>query len=478
VADGGGLLDRRTLHPEVVNLSGGFPRSIIAATIPVMDELFDLPASDIQRSEHGGRGRPRVQRPNRAQIELRSVDLEGLLPADHRARLVWAFVEGLDLEPLYERIRATEGEPGRPPIDPAILTALWLYATIEGVGSARALDRLCAEHDAYRWLCGGVGVNYHTLADFRVEHGALFDRLLTESVAALVVEGLVTLDRVAQDGVRVRAGAGGKSFRRRDALRRALTEAEGQVAMLRAELDDDPAATSRRVAAARERAARERAERARRALARLPELEARKARPTYRGRRDVPPEASTTDPDASFMKMPGGGHRPAYNAQFATDTASQIVVGLDIATETDQRQLGPMVDQLKGRYGRAPAEHLVDGGYRNLADLTRLAGPDCGTIVYLPVGRPRDRARDPHRPRRGDSPAVADWRVRMGTGGAREIYRQRAATAECVNAIARNRGLQAFRVRGRAKVRAVLLWFALAHNLMRAISLRAAVRAT
>lgn len=442
------------------------------------DTLFEIPPTESIDRPDQPPGAPRVQRPDRHQIELRPVDLEGLLAGDHRARLVWAFVEGLDLGPLYAQIRATEGRPGRPPIDPAILTALWLYATLEAVGSARALARLCAEHDAYRWLCGGVSVNYHTLADFRVDHGAFFDRLLTESVAALMAEGLVTLERVAQDGVRVRASAGGRSFRGRAALDQALALAEAQVTALRTELDDDPAATARRVAAARERAATERADRARRALARLPELEARKARRTYRGRRDVPPLASTSDPDASFMKMPGGGHRPAYNAQFATDTASQVVVGLDIATETDQRQLGPMVDQLRTRYGRAPAEHLVDGGYRNFADLRRLAEPACGTTVLMPVPKPRDPRLDPHRPRRGDPPAVADWRIRMGTAEAKEIYRQRAATAECVNAIARNRGLHAFRVRGRTKVRAVLVWFALAHNLMRAVSLRAAVRPT
>ena len=440
------------------------------------DTLFEIPPTESTETHAAMPGVPRLQRPNRNQVELRPVDLEGLLPADHRARLVWTFVEGLELGPLYGRIRAVEGQPGRPPIDPAILTALWLYATIEAVGSARALDRLCTEHDAYRWLCGGVSVNYHTLADFRVAHGALFDRLLTESVAALMVEGLVTLDRVAQDGVRVRASAGGTSFRRRDALGQALTRAEAQVDALRTELDDDAGATSRRVAAARERADRERADRARRALARLPELEARKAKLTYRGRRDVAPAASSTDPDASFMKMPGGGSRPAYNVQFATDVASQVVVGLDALTVTDQAQLGPMVDQLRTRYGRAPAEHLVDGGYVHLADLTRLAEPACGTTVYMPVPKPRDRTRDPHQPRRGDSPAVAAWRIRMGTDAAKTIYRERAASAECVNAIARNRGLQAFRVRGRTKVRAVLLWFALAHNLMRAISLRAAIQ--
>lgn len=455
----------------------GFPSRILAATISSMDDtLFKLPATEPTDRDREAPGTPRLQRPNRNQIELRSVDLEGLLPADHRARLVWEFVTGLDLSDLYARIRAVVGQPGRPPIDPAILTALWLYATIEGVGSARALDRLCTEHDAYRWLCGGVSVNYHTLADFRVEHGELFDRLLTESVAALMVEGLVTLGRVAQDGVRVRASAGAKSFRRRATLTRALTAASTEVAALRAELDDDPAATSRRVAAGRERAATERAERARRALARLPELEARKAKRTYRGRKDQAPEASLTDPEASFMKFADGGVRPAYNAQLATDTASQIIVGLDVVTETDQAQLGPMVDQLVGRYRRAPAEHLVDGGYRNLADITRLAEPGCGTLVLMPVSKPRTAARDPHRPRRGDSPAVAAWRVRMGTDEAKRIYRERAASAECVNAIARNRGLTAFRVRSRRKARAVLLWFALAHNLMRAVSLRAAVQ--
>src|SRR5664279_4820493 len=162
------------------------------------DTLFELPPSQPDEHEEAP-GVPRLQFPNRGQLELRSVDLDGLLGADHRARLVWAFVEGLDLGSLYARIKAVEGHPGRPPIDPRILVALWLYATLEGVGSARALDRLCAEHDAYRWLAGGVGLNYHTLAAFRVEHADVLDRLLTESVAALLADGLVTLQAVAQD---------------------------------------------------------------------------------------------------------------------------------------------------------------------------------------------------------------------------------------------------------------------------------------
>lgn len=441
----------------------------------VMDELFDLPPTGPGQDAETARGRPRVQRPNRGQLELRSVDLDGLLPADHRARVVWAFVEGLDLEPLYGAIRATEGEPGRPPIDPAILTALWLYATIEGVGSARALDRLCAEHDAYRWLCGGVSVNYHTLADFRIGHGELFDRLLTDGVAALIAEGLVTLSRVAQDGVRVRASAGSGSYRGRDALSEALEAAGAQVAALRAELDADAAATSRRIAAARERAVAERLERVRRALAKLPELEARKAKPTYRGSKARPARVSTTDPDAGVMKMADGGYRPAYNAQFATDTASQIIVGLDVVAGTDNGLLGPMVEQLTGRYGRAPTELLADGGFRNLAEIERLSAPGCGTTLYVPVSKPRNPARDPYRPIYRDTPGVIAWRARMGTATAKAIYRQRAA-AECVNAMARHRGLHAFRVRGPAKARAVALWFALAHNLVRATSLRAQIQ--
>ncbi len=326
---------------------------------------------------------------------------------------------GLDLAPLYDRIRATEGHPGRPPIDPAILTALWLYATLEGVGSARALDRLCTEHDAYRWLAGGVSVNYHTLAAFRVDHGELFDRLLTESVAALIAEGLVSLVRVAQDGVRVRASAGGGSFRRADALGRALVEAETQVAALRAELEDDPGATSRRVAAARERAATERVERVRRALAKLPALDARKAKPTYRGPKTAP-RVSTTDPDAPFMKMSDGGFRPAYNGQLATDTKSQIIVGLDLAPTTDPEQLGPMVDQLARRYGRAPAEHSSTAAIgtcpsspgsphptaarpstcRSLDRATRPAIPTCPATATPPRSSPGGPGWAPRRRRR------------------------------------------------------------------------------
>jgi transposase len=413
---------------------------------------------------------PRVLRPDRAQLELRPTDLESLLPEDHRARAVWEFVEGLDLEPLYERIRSVEGHAGRPAIDPAILMALWLYATVEGVGSARALARLCEQHDAYRWICGGVSVNAHTLSDFRVAHEAVLDELLTRSVARLMEAGLVTLRRVAQDGMRVRASAGAASFRRRTRLREFEKEAREQVEALRRELDADPAATARREAEARLRAAKERQARVKRALAQMPAVEAKKPEEEKAEAR-----VSTTDPEARVMRMADGGYRPAYNIQLATDTAAQVIVGVEVTNAgSDQGQLEPMLDQLDERYEAAPRDALVDGGFINLEAIARITARGCR--VYGPVPTPRDPDRNPHRPLPNDLPAVAAWRRRMGRATAKTVYKLRAATAECVNAIARNRGLHQLPVRGRRKVRTVLLWFALAHDMMREITLRAAAR--
>lgn len=433
--------------------------------------LFPLPPAETPQDDAVVLSLPRVERPNRAQLELRSVDLDGLLPPDHRARIVWEFVEGLDLSPLYAGIRAVEGGAGRPAIDPAILTALWLYATLEGVGSARALDRLCEQHDAYRWIAGGVSVNYHTLAEFRVAHAEVLDALLTRSVATLLSAGLVTLTRVAQDGVRVRASAGAASFRRRARLQACVDEAEAQVRALRRELDEDPAATSRRQAAARTRAVAERQARVLKALEQVADLEAKQqqARDTAARRRTA--RASVTDPEARVMKMADGGFRPAFNAQMAADTGSQIIVGVDVGNVgSDLGQLPPMVAQLRRRYEREPDEMLADGGFAGHDAITALAARGC--TVYAPVPQPKDPARDPHQPREADSAAVAQWRHRMGTEAAKTLYKLRAATAECINAIARNRGLQQFRVRGLRKVKAVLLWFALAHNLLRAVELR------
>jgi transposase len=434
------------------------------------DTLFDGCEAVASGADEEPRGAARVVSPNRAQMELRPVDLEGLLPADHPARAVWEFVESLDLSPLYAEIESVEGRAGRPATDPRIFVALWLYATVEGVGSARAIERLCGQHDAYRWICGGVSVNHHSLSDFRVRRVEWLDGVLTQSVAVLMDSGLVRLQRVAQDGVRVRASAGASSFRRRTSLERCLREAEQQVEALRRELEQDPEATSRRQAAAQQRAAEDRRQRVARALAQMPAAAAKK-KPAQRDQARV----STTDPEARVMKMGDGGFRPAYNGQLAVDTETQIVVGVGVSNEgSDQGQLEPMLDQLQQRYRRTPAEVLADGGFAGRETIE--AASQRGVTVYAPVAKPKDPKRDPYVALPTDSPAVADWRRRMGTAEAQQIYKLRGATVECVNATARNRGLQQLLVRGLLKAKAVLLWYAIAHNLMRRLSLAAAVR--
>lgn len=419
-----------------------------------------------------GGGTPRLRVAQRDQVEFRACCWNDLLPADHQARIVWSFVETLDLSPLHRQMKAVEGNAGRSAIDPRILFALWLYATLRGIGSARELARRCDPQTgevAFQWICGGVTVNYHTLADFRTDHVELLDETLTNSVAVLMQEGLVTLDRVAQDGMKVRASAGAASFRRRATLDDHLQQAQEQIEALKQELDADPAAGNRRQRAARERAARERAERLQKAKEQLEEVERKKQADEKEKAR-----ASTTDPEARVMKMADGGYRPAYNVQLATDTQSQIITGVDVTNSGgDQGKMAPMVEQHETRYEQPPKEMLVDGGFAKKADITKVSAPQGNTTVYAPVQKSKKDDLDPHTPRENDSPAVAAWRQRMATDEAKEIYKERAATAECVNGIARNRGLYQVRVRGAPKVRAVVLLYVLAHNLIRAAVLRA-----
>ena len=442
-----------------------------------MDEptLFPLPPTDDQCAQPKGVAPPRVQRPNRVQIEWRPLALDHLLPTDHRARLVWSFVEGLDLGRLYARIEAVEGEPGRPPIDPQILLALWLYATLDGVGSARRVDRLCTEHVAYQWLCGGVSVNYHTLADFRVHHAAVLDDLLSQSVAALWREGLVDLATVAQDGLKVRASAGTASFRKPSTLRQCLRVARRHVRRLRQEVLTDAGGPTRRQQAARERAASERARRVREALAHVAQIT--QATTVQRNRGTSEPRASTTDPEARVMKMSDGGYRPAYNVQFAT-TPSRVMVGVTVTNAgSDFGQLPPMLKRLQQQYPQQPTTALVDGGYAKKDDIVTVSGPPYACTVIAPVQKPKRADQDRFQPRPRDPPAVAAWRVRMGTPEAQALYRQRAASAEWANAQVTNRGFNRVFVRGRAKVQAVALLHALAVNLLQGVALRAAVSA-
>ena len=425
-----------------------------------------------------GQGSPRLLQPNRSQVELRASDLESLLDQGHRARLVWGYVVRQDLSKLFEAIKARGSNAGRAAIDPRILFALWLYATLEGVGSGRELTRLSLEHDAYRWICGGVSVNYHAINDFRAGNEALMDELLTDNVAALAAAGAISLERVAQDGMRVRADAGAASFRRQASLDEHLSQARELVQTIKTQAQTDPGQAKRQAQAAKLRAAQEREERIRAALEQLPEVAAAKKR---NGGKCEDARASTTDADARVMKMGDGGFRPAFNVQFATTCEDQVIVGMEVVNVgSDMAQLAPMVEQVEQRLGQTPDKWLVDGGFPAHEQIDAVAGK---TDVYAPVPEPRakkdakkDEAgnevqQDKHAPKPDDSEAVAKWRARMASDEAKEIYKQRAATAECVNAQARNRGMLRMPVRGLAKVRSVVGLFVLAHNLMRMVVL-------
>jgi transposase len=429
--------------------------------------LFEELAEQLAPERAVGSGAPRVQVPRRDEPSWQVVDLDALIAPDHPARLVWSFVTSLELGELYASIKACTHTVGRTPIDPRLLLALWLYAVIDGVGSAREIVRLCQRDLVYRWLCGGVGVNDHALSDFRSDHEAVLDRLLTDSVTALVKDGLISLERLAQDGVKAAAGAA--SFRRQGRLTVIREQMAERIEQLKSDLESDAAAGQGRKQAARLRAATEREERCRKALVRLRELEierdARKSKGDPKDKKGV--RASTTDAEARVMKMPDGGFRPAYNVQVAGDPDSQVIVGVAIDTRgCDVGQLRPMLEQLQDRYGQTPSWYLADGGFRQFADIEWAWANDTAAVI------PARDGKDPYAPRPGDGPGVAVWRELMSGALGQRMYRVRSQL-ECLFAQMRQRDLRQVLVRGSRKVRCVMLLHALAHNLLCGARLRA-----
>lgn len=429
------------------------------------------------------RGGARVVEADRSQLSWDLVDLDAWLPADHRARIVWAFVLTLNLDPLYAKIKAREGEPGRPAADPRVLLALWLYGTIEHVGSAREIDRLSQSDLTYRWLRGGVPLDYHTLSDFRIENGDVLDRLLSESLAALMAEGLVRVEEVIIDGTKVRAAAGKDSFKTADGLAKAATLAAERVAALKAEVEADPAAQKRRSQAARERAAREAAERAARARAMLDRLAAEKeerakTHKAAEGKKGEP-TASLSDPEARMMRFADGAVRPGWNVQVAATPDHGFIIGIEATDRRNDTGLAPpMVDEIERRLSVAPSRLIVDGGLAPQDDIVALAERDKPVTVFAPVKPDRQdvtahslylraakRAREPA--------ALQEWRARMATADGAVVLRKRKRI-ELVNAHIKARGLGRMLVRGLVKVRAAVCLHALAHNLMTAHRLRLA----
>jgi transposase len=431
------------------------------------DDLFGgLPEQAKPHTEASAVGAPRLREPVRDQMALRAVDIDSLIGREHRARAIWAYVEGLDLSDLEDRIKAREHRPGHPPAAPRLLMALWLYATSDGIGSARALARMCESDDVYRWLCGGVSVNHHSLSDFRVGCADLLDRLLSEHLAALAKGGLVDLETLTQDGVKIRANAGAGSFRREATLDRQLALAQAVVEELKRETDADPAASNQRIRAAEERAARERLARVQAAKAALAEIKRKRQELDDKGgngKKPKEPRASTTDPQARVMKMADAGFRPAYNVQVLSPAGETIVAAIKVEnTGSDRGLMRPMAEDWGARKGRFPKRHLVDGGFCSAEDIEWAHRQ--GIEVYCPPTQSKSGA-DPYLPRPRDGEGVVAWRARMASHAGKAQYKDRTI-CECIHARWRNWDLRQVTVRGIEKVRAVVLWYALTNNIL------------
>ena len=420
----------------------------------------------------------RLRVPERRQMEWVAQCPDDLVGADHGVRLVAAVVEKLDVSGFEGAIKARAGVGGRDTTDPRLLIGLWLYACMRGIGSARELARRCGESAPFRWLCGGVTVNHRLLSDFRTDHGAALDELFTQVIASLVDKNVIAVSRVSQDGVRVRVSAGASSFRREERLQELLTKARQHVEELRRQVDaPEQAAVSARQRAARKRAATEKLARLEEAIAQLPELkqkQAEAARLAGQGKRGQQirarqPRVSTTDALARVMKMPNGGFNPAVNVQLATDTQSRAILGVEVTSEgSDNAGLSePMRRQVEQRTGGKVEQHLIDGGYMRIQDIERAHAEGVELFVPPKPARSPDHRGRELEPRRGDSQALLGWKQRMASEEGNEIYKDRAATSETVNADLRSyRGLSQFTVRGMGKIRCVALWCALAYNLM------------
>lgn len=504
------------------------------------DKQSSLPGFSRLRGPEGGHecdelAEARLKVVDRNQLLIRTVDVEQLIAEGHPARAIWEFVGQLDLSRYTEQVRSVAGSAGRPAFDPQLLVSLWVYSYSRGVSSARAIERLCEHDPAYQWLSGMEGISAHTLSDFRVAHAEELDELFVQTLGLLSAEGLITLERVMQDGTRVRACASSSGFRRKARVEAFLQEAREAVKELNAQPEEE---STHQMQKARERACRERQERLESALKEFDKLKASKSRVD---------RVSTSDPDARVMKQAEGGSAPSYNVQISTDASHSLIVGIDVTQAgSDYQQLEPAMERLEQTHQRMPDQVVVDGGYISSDNIVAMAnrgidllGPEprgnvaetnrrksyqhrgvspeyeaskfvydeatktyvcpqgkrlrydakyesSGTMRYRYKASEKDCQTCPvktfccPRTRRGRSierleplPEIAKYRKKMRTKKAKAIYRTRSQVAEFPNLwIKAKLGLRQFCVRGVAKVRTESLWAALTYNIQQWIRLR------
>lgn len=402
--------------------------------------------------------KPRVAEPERKQGVFRYEIPEDALAPTHPARVLWNVTGTLDLSRFLDGAKAVEGKAGRKTLSPRMKLALWLYAISQGIGSAREIARRVQSDDAYRWIVGDLTVGHDTLSSFRVGHGEALDRLMTDILASLMHKGVLSLELVAQDGMRVRADATAPSFRRLPSLLECREQAALHLKAVLAQADDPE--LTRAQQAAREASARDFQRRVEEAIATVCELQ-KTRKPGAR-----PARASTTDAEARVMKMADGGFRPAYNVQMATagspEGGARTIVGVRVTNVgSDMSSVPPMLDDIERRTGQLPDALLADANHASHDAIRDATARGVEAIIAVPE---RSREAGPHA---DTDEAIAAWRARMETPEAQKLYRARASLCELMNAHARtHHGLDHFLVRGLQKVTCVVLLTTIASNLL------------
>ena len=382
---------------------------------------------------------PRYIAINRNQQVLQPLDVDRLIDEDHAARKIWRVVEQLDLSRFESETLAVEGAAGRPSHSPQVLVSVWLYAYSKGLHSAREIARQMEHEPGLEWLTGLRPINHHTLSDFRVGYGQALQELFEQVLAMLTMKGLLTLERVAVDGTKIRADVNKKSFRRYGKIEAHLEMARRHLRELAKQEREEQ--TTKREAAARQRAAREQEQRLEEALAEIERLRAAK-----KNDKRKEPQASSTDPDASFMRMHDGGVAPSYNVQITADAAHGLIADVEVVNDPqDGQQIAPAMDRLIERNGSYPPQCLADGGYTNNASV--VAMDERGIDYYStwtgrtakPAGRAARRHED-YRLERFDYDQAANemicpqgkrlrYRYRQNRPGAKtHVYKADAAT--------------------------------------------------
>lgn len=452
--------------------------NFITKTLPqvVMNEfLFDMSLYEKPKEQIPLSGKKRIRYAVRNQVQFTINSLDELIPQEHRVRDVWEYVCQLDISTFYDQIKVLEDCKGPPTADPRILLSLWLYAMLEGIVSARRIARLCNEHHAYIWLCGGVSINYHSLSDFRIKNPEGFRTLLQESIALMWKSGVFHPDEVAQDGTRVKANAGFSSYRTEKTLNEYLIEANNRIRALEEENLQNPSALSLREKSARKRAANEREERITKAREELKVYKEERILSSKKNHNNLKEEdveklrSSVTDSECRKMKMGDGGFRLAYNIQFATSVDKKIILGVDVVNTLDPGTLVPMMQQVEKTLKQVgcsmPTKWLVDSAYANNNDMQNAENHFPNTTIYS-APTSSQKGVDPLEPRKKDKPAMVKLRERMKFDDAKKTYSKRGHTAEFANAVAKARGMGEFLVRGITKVTNMALLCAVVHNMM------------